>query len=211
MNQSTARGLAFLFIGAVVATFFLIQLVMGVLSVIPLAVWLFLVLMAVCVLLRCCTGKQGEALREDLTEAQRKARVRTLQKEVSRLKMQLSDPIAQASLSRARQELNSLWKRAMVGSTERQNQCPRSNQLPHLLCNSRFSGKVIDKVFTQLQIEEKKITGLELPSQAEPTPGGHVLMRLVYSQSTAFQKYRVQAVHTLHKSLIQDAAMGVVE
>jgi len=112
MNQSTARGLAFLFIGAVVATSFLFQLVMGVLSVIPLAVWLFLVLMAVCILLRCCTGKQGEALREDLTEAQRKARVRTLQKEVSRLKMQLSDPIAQASLSRARQELNSLWKKS---------------------------------------------------------------------------------------------------
>lgn len=112
MNQSTARGLAFLFIGAAVATFFLFQLVMGALSAIPLAVWLFLVLMAVCVLLRCCMGNQGEALREDLTEVQRKARVRSLQKEVSRLKMQLGDPIAQASLSRAREELNSLWKKS---------------------------------------------------------------------------------------------------
>jgi hypothetical protein len=112
MNQSTARGLAVLFLGAVVAASFLLQLVIGVLSAIPLAVWLFLVVMAVCVVLRCCTGKQGEALREDLAEAQRKARVRTLQKEVSRLKLQLGDPIAQVSLSKARQELNLLWKKS---------------------------------------------------------------------------------------------------
>ena len=112
MNQSTARGLAVLFLVAIVAASFLLQLVIGVLSAIPIAVWIFLVVIAVCVVLMCCTGKQGEALRENLAEAQRKARVRTLQKEVSRLKLQLSDPVAQVSLSRARQELNSLWKKS---------------------------------------------------------------------------------------------------
>ena len=62
----------------------------------------------------CCVEVllQGEAFREDLAEAQPKARVRTLQKEASRLKLQLSDLIAQVSLSRARQELNSLWKKS---------------------------------------------------------------------------------------------------
>jgi len=70
------------------------------------------VVISLCVVLRCCTGKQGVALSADLAEAQRKARVRTLQKEVSRLKLQLSDPIAQVSLSKARQELNSIWKKS---------------------------------------------------------------------------------------------------
>jgi hypothetical protein len=112
MNQSTARGLAVLFLVALVASSFLLQLVIGVLSAIPIAVWIFLVVLVVCVVLMCCTGKQGEVLRENWAEAQRKARVRSLQKEVSRLKLQLSDPVAQVALSRARQELNLLWKKS---------------------------------------------------------------------------------------------------